>query len=87
MKTSFDEPHVERDGERAARADRPWHSNPFLQRENMPVATGETLGSGRANTMPGDEASKAAAVERRRGDGINAEAGSVPTIKPAADSS
>lgn len=44
MKTSFDEPHVERDGERAARADRPWHSNPFLQRENMPVATGETLG-------------------------------------------
>lgn len=43
MKAPFDESELERDGERAAHADRPWHSNPFLERQNMPVATGETL--------------------------------------------
>jgi hypothetical protein len=43
MKAPLDEPDLERDGERAARAARPWHSNPYLDRENMPGATGETL--------------------------------------------
>ena len=43
MKAAGDEPNLERAGERAARDHRPWHANPFLQRENMPIATGETL--------------------------------------------
>ena len=43
MKAAGDEPNLDRAGERAARDHRPWHANPFLQRENMPIATGETL--------------------------------------------
>lgn len=43
MEGWVDEHNIERDGERAAREHHPWYSNPFLQRENMPMATGETL--------------------------------------------
>ncbi|WKB55430.1 CrpP-related protein [Eleftheria terrae] len=43
MKPPFDESNLERDGARAAQADHSWRANPFLQRENMPGATGETL--------------------------------------------
>jgi len=32
-----------REGERAAAAGLAWHSNPYLRKENMPAATGETL--------------------------------------------
>ena len=39
----FDESTLEREGARAAQAGRGWQSNPYLRRENMPQATGETL--------------------------------------------
>lgn len=38
-----DEAGLEREGERAATTGRSWHSNPYLRKENMPGATGESL--------------------------------------------
>lgn len=43
MKSPFGETVLEQEGARAAQAGRSWQSNPYLRRENMPQATGETL--------------------------------------------
>jgi hypothetical protein len=43
MNNPFDEATLEQEGARAAQAGRPWQSNPYLRRENMPQATGQTL--------------------------------------------
>jgi hypothetical protein len=42
MKNPFDETTLEQEGARAAQAGRSWHTNPYLRRENMPQATGQT---------------------------------------------
>lgn len=43
MRDSLSERHLEREGEFAAARGRSWQSNPYLRREQMPVATGESL--------------------------------------------
>jgi hypothetical protein len=43
MKNPFEESVLEQDGARAAQDGRSWQCNPYLRRENMPQATGETL--------------------------------------------
>lgn len=43
MTSTVDQAVLEREGASAAQAGRSWQSNPYLQRENMPMATGETL--------------------------------------------
>jgi hypothetical protein len=41
--TRDEQARIESDGARAAAAGRDWRANPYLRRENMPAATGESL--------------------------------------------
>lgn len=43
MINDFDEAALEREGAGAAHAGQSWQSNPYLRRQNMPLATGETV--------------------------------------------
>lgn len=45
MSDVVDESTLEREGAYAASRGRTWQSNPYLRREQMPVATGESLGT------------------------------------------
>ena len=43
MRNLLSDEALEREGEFAAARGRSWQSNPYLRREQMPVATGESL--------------------------------------------
>lgn len=43
MAAPLDETALEREGARAANQGASWQSNPYLRRENMPEATGESV--------------------------------------------
>ena len=45
MRNLLSDEALEREGEFAAARGRSWQSNPYLRREQMPLATGESLGA------------------------------------------